>query len=208
MNGLAGAGMGAFLFSPLRCRLNCGQNVFGVVDDGEHLVAVQGLHEMLVNHLVERSEDGIKESVGVHDDDRLAVQTELLPREAFEEFLHRANSPRQSDHSIDHLDDGGFALVHGLGNDGLRASRVVPSPLHHKSRDNANHLAAGAKRAVSKVTHQPYSSVTIDEFDMFLGHDLSQTVCRVVVRLRHAVGSGAIYSYSLDISVRTSHRCG
>jgi hypothetical protein len=37
---------------------------------------------------------------------------------------------------------------------------------------------------------------------------LPQTVCRIVVRLRHAVGSGAIYGYSLNISGWTSHRCG
>ena len=158
-----GTCLAAHVLTPSSCGLDGRKNLCGLIDHTEHLIAVDGLHEPLGGHLVQCGNDVVVEAGCIEYNNGFAVQSELLPCEALEQFFHRANASGQSNHGIHHLYDGSFALVHRFGDDGLRATGVVPALFDHEPRNDTNHLAAGAQCTVSKVTHQPYSSVAIDE---------------------------------------------
>ena len=103
---LNGAGLRAHVLAPCGSRTNGWENFVGCINHREHPVTMNRLHKVLGNHLVQGCDDRVEVAIDIDDDNGVAMQAELLPREALEQFLHRTYSTRERDHGIDHSDDG------------------------------------------------------------------------------------------------------
>ena len=104
----------------------------------------------------------IVESVHVEYADRFGVQPKLQPCDGFEQLLHRAKAPWQSQDHVGTFHHHEFPLVHALHDDVLRDIAVEHLRRAQEVGDDTRYVYIMLHSGARKLAHESYATSAVN----------------------------------------------
>ena len=135
---------------------------------------MHGAHKLFGQGALQLFEQGIIVARGVEDNDWFEIESQLFPRDDFEQFFESAYSAGQCHTGVAQLGHLLFAAVHIGGHDEACHALVLPLLVYHKLWDDANGLAACLHTPFGRGGHKSRASCSVDERMAVRGKGLAE----------------------------------
>ncbi len=134
--------------------------------------------------MVEQRQQRVPVVLHVGQDNRLIVAPELRPGADLDQLLEGSHAPRQGDETVGVREHAHLALVHVGGDDELIDVGEHAFLVDEEFRYDSGHMAAGGKRRLGELAHEPEAAAAVNESDAAVGQQLAERArCRGIGRI-------------------------